>query len=295
MAKIIDVEQGSAEWHKWRLSGIGGSDASIIASYFLPADCDWPYTTSWAGAELYKLWSLKTGRTPFKEQKDRSTDTYVDPLAHGHREEEKARLWYNATFGQLTEAVCVQHWTVPHLIASLDGHREGECIIEFKCPKEPDMHRKAKEGEVPQQYWAQLMHNMVATGETRAEFVSFYKGEGVVIPVEADSKLIDKLREAEEIFWSWVTEKKFGGLPIGGEVNEVTPEWAKLVDAYFENQRKMRELEVVERRLKREIHHRMKATKVVGGGAQASISVRPPQVVPPFQRSEFLLLQIEKV
>src|SRR5215469_9016697 len=294
MGKIVEFEQGSEDWVAWRRLHIGGSDANLIAAYFLPDDVDYPYTTTWAGAELYRLWCEKTNRIPIKMPKDRSHDGYVDPLVHGHKTEILARNWYNAMFGQAIEPVCVEHWTSPYVAASLDGLREGECIVEIKCPKEPDMHRKAKEGEVPAQYWAQLHHNMCAAGETKAEFVSFYKGEGIVIPVETDKKSLDKLMTAEDIFWSWMTEKKFGGLPISGESNNVTQEWQALIAQYFINQGNMRALEAQQRKLKRDIHSLMKTTKVVGGGARVNIAVRPQSIVPAQTRNEFLMLTIEK-
>ena len=297
MARIIDLTQGSQDWLKWRTGGLGGSDANLIAFHFLPDDIDWPFG-GWSGGEIYKLWGQKVGRIPVKQKQDKSFGDYVDPLAHGLKTEQEAREWYNATYGELCEPVCLQHDILPHLRASLDGWPEGDGngrpILEIKCPKEPGMHRKAKEGEIPRYYWGQLVHNMCVASATTAHFVSYYKGEGVMIPVEMDPVSLDKLREAEEIFWGWVEARKFGGLPVSGETNNVSAEWEGACLAYFTNQKAMRDLEARERRLKRELHSMMKASTVVGGGARVSIAVRPAYEVKASTRNEFLLLSIQE-
>jgi putative phage-type endonuclease len=299
MAKIVKLQQNTIDWLDWRISGLGGSDANIIASYFLPDDVTYPFG-SWAGAELYHLWCQKTGRIEVREADDRSWGNYVDPLVHGHTTEQAARDWYMGQAGVLVEPVCVQHDVLPYLIASLDGWDPGTAIVEIKCPKEPQYHRRAREGEIPSQCWAQLLHNMVTAGERQAHFVSYFDGDGVIIPVDFDETSADKLREAEEVFWSWVTSDRFGGLPPAGEAIDTSSEWADLIAQYFANQDQIRALESIERRLKREIHRRMTAAQVTGGGAKVSVAVRPAQLarkpvaVGSKVRDEYLALFIER-
>lgn len=289
MPKFIDLEQGTDAWREYRLQGIGGSDANIIAAYFM--GIDYPYG-NWAGAEIYRLWAEKTGRIPMKAQKDNSWGDYKDPKEHGRQTESIARGWYMVETGLVAAPCFVVHDINQYLFASLDGFdEETRTVQEIKCPKEPGDHRRAKEGEVPEKYMAQFQHNMFVAGAKLLHYVSFYQDEGVIVPVEPDAKFLEQLREGEEQFMDWVRKKEFP-LPTG-EKQRDDKEWAKAVQDWFDVVNMRRAADEAERSVRLRIMRLMTGAKVRGCGARASIRVRPKSTVKQFEKAEGLEIRIE--
>ncbi len=294
MPKIVNLVQGSPEWHNWRLAHIGGSDSNLIGAYFL--DTDYPYTNSWAGADLYRLWAVKVGRIIEKEAKDQSWGDYKDPLVHGKETEEVARNWYMMETGELAPAVCLEHDEIPYLGASLDGWT-GERGVEIKCPTEPETHLQAKDGGViPDRWYCQMQHNLFVSGAPVLDYVSFYKGEGIITEIEADPDFAPKLREAEDLFWSWVEAKQFP-LPTG-EAKDDSQLWETLVSEYFKAQQMQRKADEWQRKVKVQMARAMMAAggaaKIIGGGATVSLRVRAKSEVKAFTKDEGLMLDVRR-
>jgi putative phage-type endonuclease len=293
MPRIIDLEQGSEDWLEWRQKHLGGSDANIIAAFFLH-ECNYPYGKG-PIAELYKLFCLKTGRNPVKPSKDRSWGDYIDPLVLGHKLEPIARDWYVEETGNFCEALVLEHDTLPYLSASLDGYIDFSRIIEIKCPQEPGPHREALEGHVPDAYWPQLQHNLFVAGADICDYVSFSHRTrtGVIIPVKRDEEFIVRLREAEDKFWAWVQANNFP-VPEASEVERNDAEWGTLLDDYFVAQSMSREAEKMKRRAERAIMANMTARKVHGHGVTVSLNVVPARNITPrpYRRDERIELSI---
>lgn len=299
---IEGLKQGSVEWREWRRKKIGGSDANIIASWFLD-DYDYPYE-KWPGAAIYKLWALKTGSTAFKEEKDRSFGDYVDPKTHGKNTEDAARDWYEIETGEFAPAVCMEHDLNRHIAASLDGYVAGQLAVEIKCPKEPDDHRAAKEGHVPDKYFAQFQHNLFVANVPVLHYVSYFQGEGVVVPIVPDAEFLDRLRDAEEEFWRWVTSDKFP--LVGGGARKMVDEvdaqgrplkntWGHVANLYLGLQEKQRALDKEERYLKRWLVRLMEgAYRAEGAGIKASLRIQAPTKVPAFERGGGLVLTVSR-
>lgn len=296
---IVDIQQNTPSWLAWRRDKIGGSDANLIAAWFLDA-YDYPFG-SWAGAELYKLWAIKTGRMEPKPDKDNSWGDYVDPKKHGHETEDEARAWYSRETGEFAPAACVQHDINGYLAASLDGYIAGELILEIKCPKEPDDHRKAKEGQIPDKYFAQFQHNLFVANVPLLHYVSYYKpdkkapGEGVIVPVKPDAEFLDELREAEEEFHRWMLEGVFP-LASGGEQKGRDDElWKLAASDWLKISDKERAIEKEKRAIQRRIARLMSGNyKTEGSGIAAALSIRGPSVVPSFEKQGGLELRVTR-
>lgn len=288
---IDELIPDTEAWHEHRRNYIGGSDASIIAAFFIDG-CDWPYE-GWPGSEIYKLWSLKTGRTMPKQK----TRAAADPRTHGVKTEPLARDWYTMETGQLAAPVNVISTEVPYMACSLDGWT-GEYGVEIKCPTEPGSHRQAKEGMVPAQYYAQCQHNLFVTGAPKLDYVSFYRNEGVIIEVAPDPAFLDKLLQAEAEFWRWVQERHFGGIPtqkefVIDETNAAQYENLKqLLDAYEGLTERRRAFDAGERLLKLRILQQMPAAKVKGFGRTIAVRVRAAQQITTFEKPEGLELSV---
>lgn len=153
MAEIITSE---AEWLKARLNGIGGSEASAVIG------CN-PYMSN------TDLWHLKTGR---RQAPDISSNAHV---AYGHAAEGPLRELFALDYPQYEVSYggafdMVHNPDHPWLFATLDGRlveretgRRG--ILEIKTTEILRSMAKEKWRDgVPQNYYVQLCHQLLATG-----------------------------------------------------------------------------------------------------------------------------------
>ena len=289
--KVIELDQGTREWHAWRSQHLGASDASLIGANFLPETCEWPYE-GWPGAELFKLWGEKTGRRALKEDKDQSHGDYVDPKAQGHKNEQAALEWYMGQRKTLVFPACVEHDELKFAAASLDGITEDQSlIVEIKCPQEPETWEIAKAGRVPAQYIAQVQHQLFVTGAELCHFVVWYRREGVWVDVKRNERFIAELTNHEAEFWSWVESGVFP-LPTGEMEMDGDEGWKMAVDRYLTAQAQVRFGEANLRRAKVGLMKMMPSAKVVGAGVRVSISIKPGHAVKAFTVEESLSLMV---
>ncbi len=144
MPRIERLHQNTPEWHRWRMQGIGASDAPVIM-----------------GETAFKtprtLWSIKTGRM----QEDPA-----GPAARRGRELERfARRAYERQTGIQMEPLCLVHQEFEWMRASLDGLSfDGSTLLEIKCPLSLRDRASAQQGRIPSQYHAQLQHQLEVSG-----------------------------------------------------------------------------------------------------------------------------------
>jgi len=121
MPRIERLRQNTPEWQRWRLGGIGASDAPVLMG-------DVAFKTP------RMLWSMKTGRTG----RDRD-----NPAARRGRElEQLARRVYEKRLGIQMEPICLVHEELDWMRASLDGiNFDGDIVLEIKCPWNPRAHQ----------------------------------------------------------------------------------------------------------------------------------------------------------
>lgn len=202
MAEITTHEQWLAE----RLKGIGASEASAVVG------CN-PYMSN------TDLWQIKTGR---KSAPDISSNEHV---AYGHAAESPIRELfaldhpeYEVIYGG--EFDMVRHPEHPWLFATLDGRlieretgRKG--ILEIKTTEilRSMAKEKWKDG-VPQNYYVQNLHQLLATGWDfailHAQLKRVWDGEVTTTrrsyKIEREDILedLDYLLEKEIEFWGKV-------------------------------------------------------------------------------------------
>jgi putative phage-type endonuclease len=176
----VDLEQGTDEWHEWRFSGLGASDAAAIMG-----------VSPWKTA--YQLFLEKTGKVSTS-----SPPSYA--MKRGTDMEEEARQWFN--FEHSTEFVpeCHQSDDIPFLKVSLDGIY-GKDILEIKCPGKKD-HQIALDGCIPEKYIPQLQMQMMVTGARYCYYLSYDGERGAVIKVDPDLEYQKTLKYSLVQFWN---------------------------------------------------------------------------------------------
>lgn len=176
------------EWKAWRAKGIGASEAPIIMNVS-------PWRTR------FQLWESKTGLVP---------DTWEGNSAtrRGQELEPKARAHYELTYGIEMPVVHVEHKEYPFIRASLDGYNEQQSIVlEIKCPGKDD-HDLAKQGKVPEKYYPQLQHQLLASGAAKVHYYSFDEVSAHLVEVLPNAEYCQKLLNELIIFWGMVQTKQ---------------------------------------------------------------------------------------
>ncbi len=181
------MEQRTDNWYEWRGKGLGSSDAPIIMGVS-------PYLTP------YQLWEQKTNRVKntFKGNWATNRGNELEPIARAH---------YEIQQGIDAPAALFVNDRYEFIRASLDGYNgEHGIILEIKCPGKVN-HAKALNGEVPEEYYPQLQHQLLACPQAKkVHYYSFDGKEGVLVVVEPDRAYQHLLFETECKFWNNITQ-----------------------------------------------------------------------------------------
>lgn len=130
--KFIHLKQGSAEWLEWRRKVIGASDAPVIMGH----------------ASLKRLEALLEDKISGKRNEPNAA------MRRGTEMEETARQCFEKKMGLSVFPCCVEHRSIPWMVASLDGLcPDQKTLVEIKCPTSSKSHDIAKENKVPDYYY----------------------------------------------------------------------------------------------------------------------------------------------
>jgi putative phage-type endonuclease len=187
--KLLNLEQGTREWHAWRAEKIGGSDVGPI----LLGDA-WPFKDS----RVERLFEQKvTGK--------RNTETTF-PMRRGNYMERDVRRWYEVSRNCEALPICIEHDEIPWMAASLDGlvYRDGrpERLLEIKVP-DWRAHDCALAGIVPPYYRPQVQYQMMVSGLDRCDYTSCtvnkryseknkYASVSVFVDAEYQAEILEK-------------------------------------------------------------------------------------------------------
>lgn len=176
--KIIELEQGSENWLKWRGDGIGASDIGIIMGSN-------PHKT------IYELWEIKCG---FREE-----DTLNEAMQHGIKNEPIARKCINTELNLNLIPICIQDEENPNFRGSLDGYDfEEKILCEIKCPL---FSASLKEHWVDQVQWEMMLCNpkeaVLVLWDARCHQCGY-------IDIARDDDRIEEMKERANEFWKCV-------------------------------------------------------------------------------------------
>lgn len=185
---MIQLVQGSKEWHAWRLSGVGASEVPSLmgeSEFQTPRD----------------IWKVKVGLV--QEVKESNF-----AMQRGTEAEPRIRALYELYNDRDMTPVLVQHPILPFFIASLDGwNADIRRVLEIKYPGK-DKHDQAKEKIIPSCYYGQVQAQMFAALAVDADYVSF-NGESIaVVNVAPDTQYIDRMVKVVIKFWKEYVETK---------------------------------------------------------------------------------------
>jgi putative phage-type endonuclease len=209
MAMIhVDLVQGSPEWHKWRKTGIGGSDAPVIEGTS-------PYKTP-RTLMLEKLGTIS---------EDEDGNDFI--FAKGHKTETMIRKQFRELAGVEMVPFCAQHSKFDYIKASLDGFDSKLGVLEAKLVGADVISLARKDGTIPKHHYTQIQHQLEVTGCDVAQWFGHDgKKAGVIVPVTYDKEFVKRLLDMEHGFWA---NLKAGTIPALTERDYLYPEDLKLL------------------------------------------------------------------
>jgi putative phage-type endonuclease len=253
MPRIERLKQNTPEWHRWRLQGIGASDAPVVMG-------DAPFRT-----RRY-LWSVKTGL---------ARESGVGPAARrGRALEYTARIAYERHTGIQMEPLCLVHDGLEWMRASLDGLSfDGAIVLEIKCPWGNRDQAALREGRVPAHYYAQVQHQLEVSGAEELHYWSFDGKAGTLVTVRHDREYVAKLLETETAFWLRVLEQRWPD--EGDELNlSNDPQWRTAASRYRTARLKLNRATLEERYAREELEKLATARRTYGCGAEVLRGLR---------------------
>ena len=254
MPRIERLHQNTPEWHRWRMQGIGASDAPVIMG-------ETPFKTA------KMLWALKTGR--LREQPAGLA------ARRGRELEHFARQAYELQTGTQMEPLCLVHQELEWMRASLDGLSfDGSTLLEIKCPLSLSDRVAAQQGAVPSQYHAQLQHQLEVSGAERAHYWSFSGTEGVLIEIRPDREYAKRLLEKETAFWRLVKENRWPELADEELDLSADPKWRDAGLRYREARLRLERATLEERQLRALLKTMATAKRTYGCGVEVLTSWR---------------------
>lgn len=187
---IVELEQGTADWLKWRKGGIGASDAPAIMG-----------ENPWKSARAL----LREKQTEYHGAGTARSWTGNSAMARGTALEPQARSHYVRQTGKQVAPACLQSARYPWLRASLDGiDTAAGHVVEIKCGEK--VHAHTAQNQFPPRYYiGQLQHILAVTGYAAIDFWCWLPGRAPELVVVArDADYIDRMLEAEARFWETV-------------------------------------------------------------------------------------------
>jgi len=180
------IEQDTAKWHEWRSRHIGASDVPIIMGVS-------PYKTA------HQLWLEKTGQSePFKGNWATERGKKIEPIA---------REMYNKKYTTNMVPEVAEHPEYKFLSASFDGiDHYVQRVIEIKFSGAVD-HQGAINGHIPVKYIPQVQCQLLVSGYTHLDYVSYNDGDIAVVRVTPNPTIQAQIIEKTKEFWDMIQNK----------------------------------------------------------------------------------------
>jgi predicted phage-related endonuclease len=202
--KIVNVKQGTTQWHSWRRQCITASDAAVLVGAS-------PYKSFW------QLWAEKCdvcipvdlSRNPnvirgnqFEDEARRAVESQFGGKPSASKLGALTSAFTDAT-SELLVPVCIEHDSKPFIAASLDGVTSLGMPVEIKCPSErvfETVEQLGKQSEAAQFYEKQVQYQLLVSGANTGYlfFYSVKTSKHVLLKYDRDEALIKQLEARAE-------------------------------------------------------------------------------------------------
>ena len=210
-ATIIQLAQGSPEWHAYRQSRRNASESAAVLGLS-------PWVTP------YQLWLVKTGRSETRVTHAMQRGTDLEPLA---------RAAYEDQTGLVMQPLVLE---AGGYSASLDGMTlEGDLVLEIKCPlrgTRSDLWQDVQSGQVPAYYAIQVQHQLMVSGADLAHLWVFDGSKGILHAIERDADAMERIQAGWDAFEQYLTADTPPPLSVADTAVRNDQAWADAAAAY---------------------------------------------------------------
>lgn len=215
-ATIIQLAQGSPEWHAYRQSRRNASESAAVLGLS-------PWMTP------YQLWLVKTGRCETRVTQAMQRGTDLEPLA---------RAAYEEQTGLIMQPLVLE---AGGYSASLDGMTlAGDLVLEIKCPlrgTRSDLWQDVQSGQVPAYYGIQVQHQLMVSGADTAHLWVFDGDQGILHAIERDVTVMERIRAGWDAFQQYLTNDTPPPLTEADTVLRHDSAWIAAAEAYAQAKR----------------------------------------------------------
>lgn len=228
--------QGTAEWHRWRQTGVGSSDISVITG-------DAP----WRDADVVALYQEKLGYTPSR--------VASPSMEAGQWLEDLIARWYAEREGRRVRRINygLRSRSHPFAIASPDRAVPGRGLLEVKIADHPgDSWGVPGTDQVPDHYLEQALWQAHVADVDVVDVAVFFTRtrRREVYSVGRDPDVIDELLEFGAEFWRHVESRtppqpvaRVAHLPLREDEVEADAETVALVAELADQEARLAPLE----------------------------------------------------
>ena len=211
MSTIVQLVQGSAQWHEHRRTHRNASETAIVLGVS-------PWSTP------YQLWQQKLGLAKPEVNAAMLRGTELEPAA---------RVAYERLTGVAMQPLVIVDGEYS---ASLDGMTlAGDRLVEIKCPykgRESTLWKSIEAGALPEHYRWQVQHQLMVARADVADVFVFDGTEGIVFPVAPDESAWPQIHAAWDNFMRYVAEAQAPPLTERDTRVRDDPEWLEAAAKY---------------------------------------------------------------
>ena len=255
---IIDLQQGSEEWHLWRKTHITASMAPIIMG-----------VSKWTTP--YQLFCEMTGLSPPKQQ--------TEVMSKGLELEPIARCEVEEGLDMSLPPCVLQMKAWDWMGASLDGYNaENKVVLEIKLANYTD-HSVAASGKVPDHYYPQVQYQMMVA-QVHTMYYYSYRPEGgsILLEVKRDVEYCSQLLERAADFWRRLQECDPPDLTDRDYERRDDEDWKRYAKEILELQKQKNLIEESLEGLRKDLEELSNGKSCIGGGIRFSRQTRKGQI-----------------
>ena len=193
--RIIELEQRSDAWLRWREQGITATESAVILGLS-------PFKTPW------RLWAEKVHRAV-----PANLDA-IPQVRFGREHEDHVRRLFERAHGLFVSPACAEMEGEDALFrASFDGLTPEDEPVEIKCPGKgtlADVLARGTESDAVRLYGVQVQHQIMVSGASHGWLVFYEPADESLVEfdIPRDEALIARIREAGLEFWNKYVSKR---------------------------------------------------------------------------------------
>jgi putative phage-type endonuclease len=220
--RIVDLVQGSPEWHKFRSSHLGASETPIIMIAS-------PYKTP------FRLWQEKLGESDKEQETDNMrAGTILEPEIRAFVEDETDIIFV---------PVVLECKDLSWMSASLDGFDETQTVI-LECKlNNKENHSLVKNQQIPVHHFYQVQKQLLVSDAEYCIYASKHGDEILMTRVMPDKTAMNEIIDAEKEFWDHLINFTSPNLSDKDLTLKDDKEWLDLEKEYAETCRLLDPLE----------------------------------------------------